>query len=196
MPLSHSFSKPISYSGGLSTMTMNDGDSNSFNIQYSPKFSYSIGYTGEYWRENKYKLHVVQVNYLLKRWNNPSSQGNLYLESGIGVTDKSNEINPAAFTGITSDWEDRRFLVSYKNRLSTGNDIDEEFMQQARVGITPYIGKYGDLHTWIMIEAKHTPRAKEPVTITPIIRLFKDTNMLEIGFSNQNKILFNFMKQF
>jgi hypothetical protein len=188
--------RPISYPDGWSAMTMNDGDSNSINLQYSPTATYSVGYTGEYLRNDNAKLHVAQINLLLKRWNNPDSQGNFYMESGVGIMDSKKHITPAAFTGITTDWEDRRFLVSYRNRIMAGQDVTEDFTQWGRVGIAPYIGDYGDLHTWMMVELRHSPENKDPVTATPLIRLFKDTNMIEMGVSNQGKITFNFMKQF
>ncbi len=112
------------------------------------------------------------------------------------MTAKNSQIDPAAFTGITTDWEDRRFLISYRNRLSVGENINEYFTQWGRMGVTPYIGNYGDLHTWLMVEVRHSPENKDPVTVTPLIRLFKDTNMVEAGISNTGKVMFNFMKQF
>lgn len=188
--------RPISYPDGWAVMTMNDGDSHSVNLQYSPTAQYSLGYTGEYEREDSTKLHVAQINYLVQRWNNPDSQGNFYLESGMGFTDENSHIDPAAFTGFTTDWEDRRFLISYRNRLAVGEGMTENFMQWGRVGIAPYVGDYGDLHTWVMVEVRHSPENKDAVTFTPLIRLFKDTNMIEAGISDTGKIMFNFMKQF
>lgn len=188
--------RPISYPDGWSAMTMNDGDANSINLQYSPTAHYSIGYTGEYGRADDTHLHVVQINNLIKRWNNPDSQGNFYLESGIGVMEKDGHVSPAGFTGITTDWEDRRFLVSYRNRLAVGDDVAEDFTQWGRIGIAPYIGDYGDLHTWAIVEIRHSPESADPVTITPLVRLFKNTNMVEMGISDTGKITFNVMKQF
>lgn len=192
--------RPISYPGGVSAMVMNDALVNSANVQYSPSATMSLGYTFEHWREDNYNLHALQMNNLIKRWNNPDSQGNLYLESGIGLTGngagKSDGVNPAAFTGLETDWENRRLLVSYRNRYTTGSDINDFYMQSARVGVAPYIGEFGDLHTWIMLQVDHTPRADDPVTVTPLVRLFKGTNLVEAGISNQGKILFNWMTQF
>lgn len=188
--------RPISYPDGWAAMSMNDGDTNSINLQYSPSANYSIGYTGEYQRADEMTLHVIQYNVLVKRWNNPDSQGNFYIESGIGFTDNNHHINQAAFTGVTTDWEDRRFLVSYRNRLSIGSDLSEDFTQWGRAGIAPYIGDYGDLHTWIMTEVRHSPESEDPLTFTPLVRLFKGTNMLEAGISDTGKVMLNFMKQF
>jgi hypothetical protein len=188
--------RPISYPGGVSAMVMNDAESNGANIQYSPTATYSIGYTFEHWRADNFNLHAMQVNNLLKRWNNPDSQGNLYLGSGVGVTEKNDAVHPVAFTGAEADWENRRFLVSYKNRYTTGPEINDFYMESARAGVAPYIGEFGDLHTWLMVQVDHYPQSHDPVTVTPLVRLFKGTNLVEAGVSNQGKILFNWMTQF
>ena len=193
--------KPVSYAGGFSPMTMNNGEVNSMSAAYSPTARYAVGYTAEYWREKEYSIQAFQLNNLLKRWNNFDSQGNLYLLSGAGISysdqgDFSHEFQPAVFTGVLADWENRRFFTSYENRMTYAGDIDQNFMQSARLGVAPYVGEFGDLHTWLMLEVGHYPEAQDKVTLTPLIRLFKGTNMVEAGVSNQGDILFNVMIQF
>ena len=193
--------RPISYPGGFMVMQMNDASINSLQLQYSPTATYSIGYTGEYWRDEEWQFHGVQLNNLVKRWNNRDSQANLYLLSGLGVAYsdfKSFDDKPTAagFTGIEADWEDRRFLTSYENRLTYAGDITKEFRQKGRIGIAPYIGDYGDLHTWFMLQVDHTPSSRDELTITPLVRLFKGTTLVEAGVNNNGKILVNFMHTF
>ncbi len=192
------FARPVSYPGGVTAMFMNNGDVNSVHIHYSPTAKYSIGYKGEYWREGEYTFQGVQLNNLLKRWNNPDSQANLYLKSGIGAAysdhgDFEHETEPAAFTGIAADWEDRRFFVSYENRYTEAGDIDDFFMQSARVGVAPYIGEYGDLHTWLMLQVEHKPESRDEVTVTPLVRFFKDVHLVEAGMNNNGEVLFNWI---
>lgn len=188
--------RPISYPGGWSVMTMNNGDSNGFNAQYSPSSTYSLGYTFEHWREANFNLHALQVNNLLKRWNHPDSQANLYVESGVGLTGVGDGAHPVAYTGLKTDWEDRRFLVSYENRYIAGEDIDDFYMESARIGIAPYIGEFGDLHTWLMVQVDHSPEREDPLTFTPMVRMFKGYHLVEGGVSNQGKVMFNWMIQF
>ncbi len=190
--------RPVSYPGGLTAMTMNNGDVNSLHLHYSPTAKYSLGYKGEYWRGGNYTIQAVQMNNLVKRWNNPNSQANIYLKSGIGVaySDEGafdSESNLAAFTGVAADWEDRRLFVSYENRYTEAGDIDNFYMQSGRVGIAPYIGDYGDLHTWLMVQVDHVPEAKEQLTLTPMVRLFKGVHLIEGGMSNQGDLLFNYV---
>ena len=193
--------RPISYPGGWMVMQMNDFSTNSVQLQYTPTAKYSVGYTGEYWRDKEWQFHGFQLNNLLKRWNGRDSQANLYLFSAAGVAYSdfesfSGKTEAAGFTGIEADWEDRRFFTSYENRLIYAGDIDKEFRQKARVGVAPYIGEYGDLHSWLMLQVDHTPSDRDNLTVTPLIRLFKGNTLAEAGVSNRGTILFNFMHTF
>ena len=193
--------RPVSYPGGWTLMIMNSGHANSAHIHYSPTAFTSVGVRSEYRREGEFLLNAVQINNLLKRWNNPNSQANLYLKSGIGAAysdadDFDGEVDAAGFTGIAADWEDRRYFVSYENRYLEAGDIADGYSQSARVGIAPYIGDYGDLHTWLMLQVEHEPEAQEKVTITPLVRLFKDVHLMEAGVSNQGDVLFNYIVRF
>ena len=192
------FARPVSYPGGVTAMTMNDGDKNSLHLHYSPTAKMSLGYKFEYWRDNEMTINAVQMNNLLKRWNKPDSQANLYLKSGIGVAysdygDFDGETDVAAFTGIAADWEDRRRFISYENRYTEAGDIDDFFMQYARVGWAPYEGDYGDLHTWLMLQVEHKPEGDDHYTVTPLVRLFKDVHLVEAGMNNRGEILFNYV---
>lgn len=190
--------RPVSYPGGVTAMLTNNGDKNALHLHYSPSAKYSLGYKLEFWRDGEYGIEAFQLNNLIKRWNKKDSQANLYLKSGVGFSfsdygDFEKEMEPAAFTGIAADWEDRRFFVSYENRYTEAGDIDDFYMQSARAGIAPYIGDYGDLHTWLMLEVEHRPEADEHYTLTPLVRFFKDVHLIEAGFSNKGEVLFNWV---
>ena len=170
--------RPVSYPGGWTLMLMNDGAKNSAHVHYSPTAKTSVGYKLEYWRGEEMTLNAVQVNNLLKRWNTPDSQANLYLKSGFGVAysdagDFDATTSAAGFVGISADWEDRRYFVSYENRYTGAGKIADFFQQSARVGWAPYEGDYGDLHTWLMLRVEHMPEADDRFTVTPLIRVFK-----------------------
>ncbi|MEK6747309.1 MAG: hypothetical protein AABY33_09815 [Pseudomonadota bacterium] len=191
------FARPISYPGGWMMMQMNDSNMHSLEIDYSPTANYSVGYVAEYWRENDWQLHAVSLNNLIKRWNLPKSQANIYLKSAAGVAysdfgELDGKIEPAAFTGISADWEDRQFFTMYENHLVYAGDINKSFMQKARVGIAPYIGDYGDLHTWLMLQVEHNPKKADHFTVTPLVRLFKGETLVEAGVSEDGDVLFNF----
>lgn len=66
-------------------------------------------------------------------------------------------------------------------------------MQSARVGVAPYVGDYGDLHTWLMLEVEHNPEADDKFTLTPLVRLFKDVHLVEAGMGDDGSVLFNWV---
>lgn len=189
--------RPISYPGGWMVMQMNDSFSNSLHINYTPTPKYSIGYKGEYWRDGDWQFHGAELDYLVKRWNNPQSQANLYLQSAAGIAYSdagsfNDKTEPAAFTGVSIDWEDRRFFTMYENMIMYAGDIDKFYSQKARVGIAPYIGDYGDLHTWLMLQVNHDPKHDDEFVFTPMVRLFKSEYLAEAGVSDNGDILLNF----
>lgn len=194
--------RPVSYPGGWTSMAMNDGDKNSLHLHYSPTAKMSVGYKFEHWREDDFNLHAVQMNNLLKRWNAPDSQANIYLKSGVGFAMGDDDVTgnavnePAAYTGLAADWEDRRYFVSYENRYTKAGDIADFYMQSARIGVAPYIGEYGDLHTWLMVQVDHKPTADDKVTVTPLVRMFKGVNLVEAAMSNQGDVLLNWVARF
>lgn len=190
--------RPVSYPGGWTLMLMNNGDVNSAHAHYSPTAKTSVGYKFEYWRDRDFTLNAVQMNSLLKRWNEKDSQANLYLKSGVGIAHsnvgpKDGETSAAGFTGVSADWENRRFFTSYENRYTEAGEIDDFFMQSARVGWAPYEGDYGDVHTWIMLQAEHTPESEHNFTVTPLVRVFKDVHLFEAGMSTRGEVLFNYV---
>lgn len=193
--------RPVSYPGGWTLMQLNDGSSHSLHVHYSPTARYSIGYKAEYWRESEWQFHGAQFNYLAKRWNAPASQANVYIKSGLGAAYSDagrfdGEVNPAGFIGLAFDWEDRRYFTSYENRYTHAGNIDTFYMQKARVGIAPYIGDYGDLHTWLMLEVDHNPTRRDNVLVTPLVRFFKGEYLTEAGVSHKGDVLFNFVVRF
>lgn len=196
-----SWARPVSYPGGWTLMSMNSPEVNSIHIHYSPTAKYSIGYLAQYWREDKYQTHSVQLNNLLKRWNNIDSQANAYLKSGLGFAyegsgDISDSVQPHAFSGISLDWENRRFFTQYENSFHYSGDFNKEYMQSIKLGIAPYIGEYGDLHTWFMFKIDHNPEDNDKFTATPLVRFFKDVYLLEVGYSEKKEVMVNVVVRF
>ena len=193
--------RPVSYPGGWTLMQMNDKGSNALQLHYSPTARYSIGYRGEYFRDSTWQFHGAQVNYLVNRWNNVGSQANLYLKSSIGLAYREHhasdyQAKPAGTLGIAWDWETRRYFTSYENRYVNAGDANRFYQQSARIGIAPYIGDYGDIHTWLMLQVDHEPSQDESISITPLVRLFKGETLVEAGISTRKEALLNWVVRF
>jgi len=188
--------RPVSYPDGWTVMTMNDVDANALHIHYSPTATYSVGWRHEYLRGSKAHVDTAQLNYLVKRWNGPAYQANTYIKSGIGIAYDDGEYEPAAYTGFAADWETRRWFTSYENRFFHAGDIDKFAKHKARVGVAPYIGDYGDLHTWLMIQTDYDAGADDNFSITPLVRFFKGADMLELGANLDGGGMLNFIHRF
>ena len=193
--------RPVSYPGGWTVSTFNDGDRYSGFVHYSPTAFYSIGYHAEYWRAQDYQIHAFHVNNLIKRWNAEASQGNFYVKSGVGFAysdegDFDNRIELAAYTGIATDWETREVFVAYENRVTDAGNIADNFRQKVKFGFAPYVAEYGYWHTWLMMEVTHAPESDDKLVATPLVRLFKGANLYEAGVSDQGDLLLNFIHRF
>ena len=193
--------RPISYSGGWTVMQMNDLNRHSIHLHFSPSVKYSLGYRAEYWRNREWQFHGAQFNYLLKRMNTRKSQANFYLKNGLGLalSDHKNfqkKIEPNLFTGFAVDWEDRQYFFSYENRINFNYAIDKFVLHKARIGLAPYIGEYGDLHTWFMLKVEKMSHVKSTLVFTPMLRFFKGDYLAEVGLSNYKDFMFNFIRRY
>lgn len=188
--------RPISYVGGTMLMLENDSSRHAVDIGHTFTRDFAAGVLAEHWREEDWTFGGVQASYLIKRWNFPEAQANIYLNGGAGVAHSDagafdNRNDPAGFVGIMADAEDRRFYVSYKNRYTNAGEIAEFFDQSARVGITPYIGDYGDVHTWLMFQVDHRPWSQDQYVATPLVRFFWHDYLAEVGWSDDDQFMFN-----
>lgn len=176
--------RPVSYPGGWTIMQQNNGDFSSVHVHYSPTFQDSVGlYAESNWAED-FSFAGVQYNRLLKRWNGDNSQANLYFKAAAGGAQgyDADDVDGAGFVGIAADWETRRWFASYEGRAWRIGEKDLA-KQAVRAGVAPYVGDYGDLHTWLMVEVENNPTAEESVTTTPLVRFFKGVQMVELGWT-------------
>ena len=170
--------RPISYSGGSTLMLMSDNMQDSIYFHYSPSYKISIGIEGVKDQIFDKDFSYLRLTYLLNRKNTKHSQRNLYFQSGV-----SSEGMDSHFFGIHGDWETRRLFVGFgfKEVFNEINDYTEKFIQ---TGFAPYLGDYGDLHTWIMIKSKHNTLTGEWNTY-PVLKFFKGNFLAEVGYDNQ-----------
>ena len=140
--------RPISFNGGHTVMVLSDNIKNSMYYHYSPTYKYSIGLE------------------LLNRKNTKNSQRNLYFQSGINPERTKN-----IFYGIHGDWETRRVFsgFSLKRTENRYKNYTDKFIQ---LGFAPYLGDYGDLHSWIMIKSKKNSFSNSWSTY-PLLKFFK-----------------------
>ncbi len=190
--------RPVSYPSGTTLMLRNNRDRKLLHLHYSPTRHYSIGYRSEYWRNLDYQLHTLQINNLFQRWNALDSQANLYFKSGAGLArtvrrSLAPKEEATYFLGLASDWETQRWFLGYDNRYVDAGNIDHFFIQSVRLGVAPYIGDYGQLHTWFMLDVRHQPQQDKNIVITPLIRIFKSVHLVEFGIEETGTAVLNWI---
>lgn len=190
--------RPVSYPDGWTVMQMHDENATSLHVHYSPTAFQSIGAYVEKQSDHDTTLSGIKYNRLLKRVNKKGSQANVYLKTFVGNANQGDENAIAGSAALAADWETRRYFVSYEAHAESAESIDSSFHQTGRVGIAPYIGDYGDLHTWLMLQMNHRPDDKDgTLNATPLVRLFKGRNMLEAGVNlDSGQAMLNYIHRF
>ena len=182
--------RPISYSGGTTIMYKSDTFNDSIYLHYSPTYKYSIGLERAKNKFYKNTENYFRFTYLVNRKNTNISQRNLYFQSGVLVDDAD-----GFFYGIHGDWETRRWFsgFGYKDTKNAfGQDYTDQYIQ---LGVAPYIGDYGDLHTWIMIKTKKNSLTNTQSTY-PELKFFKGPTLVKFGYSDKTEWDLHFMYRF
>lgn len=189
---------PTSFQGAKSLMSESTSMARHMMFTYSHR--YWLASAAHYTRvelENQpqtFEASLIGVNTLLKRWNNPTSQGNVYLSAahGLEFSDplKNRQVSKADFD---IDWEDRRFYFAtgytrYFRENQAGKDLQ---MKKLRLGFAPYLGEFKELNTWFIVEAMQIQN--QTVSITPMFRFYYKNVLWEVGSSLRGEWMFNFM---
>lgn len=181
-----SYANPVSFKDGWGIMPSFGVDWSDLDINYSLTNRYALGVSrferkGE---DSSSTFGIARVNYLVKRWNELNSQGNLYISTGLGSRHDSRESDSlAAFGAIEGDYETRRIytLVGYETLQSPGG-VDYNRLR-ARAGVAPYLTDFDSVHTWIVAQVDHMPEMEDPTEVTPLLRFFFDNYAFEAGVS-------------
>ena len=174
--VSNTEARPISYSGGHTLMHFNDNMKESIYYHYSPSFKYSIGVEKLNNKIFDRSETNLRFTYLVNRKNTKNSQRNFYFQSAVS-TKNSNFIY-----GVHGDWETRRYFIGfdYKEIKNIIDYTDKHIL----LGLAPYLGEYGDFHTWLMVKSKKNFINNKQVTY-PVVKFFKGDLLLELGYDKK-----------
>jgi hypothetical protein len=142
-------------------------------------------------------LVMAQSSFLLKRWNAPASQANIYLTLSGGnrifTEGPEDRTLKVGMMELQADWEDRRYYTMAESRV-IGTDTQKSIYEsKARLGFAPYLAEYKELNTWIILEASERWNDNKAPSVTPFLRLFYNNFLTEIGYSLDGKMKFNLM---
>jgi hypothetical protein len=175
---SNTLARPVSYAGGSTAMMFSNNMNNSIYYHFSPTHKYSLGLEAI---KDKYfsdKYSYFRFTYLINRKNTSLSQRNLYFQFGMDPNNKKN-----SFHGVHGDWETRRLFFGF-NIKKIENEVQSYYDNFLNIGFAPYLGDYGDIHTWLMLKSKKNSLTNEYSTY-PFLRFFKGNTLLEFGYNEK-----------
>lgn len=195
------FSRPISYAGGHMLMAEHQSDMDQWSYTYSPSFRWS-GSVGELrldeeGRRSELTLRYVRASRLLKRWNLPAAQANVFAWGGLGQADVRNgPTGTARHVGFQADYETRRIYTSFVSELHEGTGGSRRF-DTASVGWAPYKHDINRMATWLVLKGMRTSDANDdPTKGAAMLRLFTPRWWLEAGVDTDGRPLANAMINF
>ena len=194
-----------------SFMAMGDFNNNwreSF-INYAITPRDALGVSATYMRaDDKSKsrtLEEVTYTRLLKRWNAPHAQANLWFQGGLGLVQgralqgedkllgENRDFDKVMITpGVQFDYETTRIYFQAAHRLYRASGVNHDYTS-VRAGFSFYESDYDKTQPWLILEARNMNGLSEMVEITPMLRLINKNFFVEAGVNNSREPRFNFM---
>lgn len=138
----------------------------------------------------------LQHNWLLKRWNLPSAQANVYAGLGGGLAGEvGGGASPGGIGFFRTDYETRRIYTAFDAKWVESDDVSRGVFSAA-VGIAPYKAEFDQLNTWLILQVEHVTGMEDELDIIPKVRLFKGQYFLELGSTLRGQPIVNVMIHF
>jgi hypothetical protein len=183
-----------------STMAMGDFSPNWreawVNHATTPRDAFGAG--GIWMRSDDKRItrEFAEVNYtrLVKRWNAPHSQANVWFLGGAGPL-RGNDFTGTRTMlapGLSVDWETTRLYLSGTARLYRAEGINHDYAA-VRAGFSFYEVDYDQTQPWLVVEARRMRGLSDETEITPMLRLIHKRFFVELGVNQMKQGRFNFM---
>jgi len=191
---------PVAYAGSNSIMTWNNPEMSEWMFAHSFTSHYALA--ARYFRnetvDGKREFYIPQLNFLLKRWNELESQGNVYLSIGHGGEVVGTSFKDTSLLDFEADWESRKYYISFKQEALLANRDSSQniYTSRFRMGFAPYLAGFEELNSWFILQFEKSNKSKMEYTITPLIRLFYKNVLIETGVSQKGDAQLNFMVHF
>ena len=183
-----------------STMAMGDLGANWreawVNHAITPRDAWGAG--GIWMRSDDKRLtrEFAEVNYtrLVRRWNAPHSQANVWFLGGVGPVRGNDFSGPRTMLapGVSADWETTRLYVSATARLYRAEGLKHDYAA-VRAGFSFYEVDYDQTQPWLVLEARRMRGLSDDTEITPMLRLIHNRYFVELGMNQMKQGRFNFM---
>lgn len=153
-------------------------------LNYSPALGHAFGVETMWMRGDKQTNLITNINYtgLIKRWNMPNGQANLWLMTAIG--EASGDSSGFSYSpSVQFDYETTRIYFLAKARMVRAPNIQYD-TYSVQSGFSLYETSFEETQPWLVIEAKTTENMMSRNEITPALRLINQHYFLELGVTN------------
>jgi hypothetical protein len=143
------------------------------------------------------ELAELAYTRLLRRWNLPHAQANVWFIGGLGAV-RGNDFDGTramASPGIQVDYETTRIYAMLTGRLYRAEGLRHDYAA-ARLGFSFYEVDYDEVQPWFVVEARRMRGLSDRTEITPMLRLIHNRYFVEAGVNNSKQLRFNFMYTF
>jgi len=191
--------KPIAFQDGWTVMAeYGTNTMRQAQVFYAPRFWWSGGPTytkliaGD--KSFEHEMPGIQVNYLVKRWNLPDAQGNVFAWGGAGSargTDGQGSFSGVATAqgGLQADYETRSVYASAKQEWFRSSRFGNG-ITTVQLGVAPYQHDYDELATWFLVQLRRYQGGVLPgkTEAIPMLRLFKGNFWIEAGADPKGRL--------
>lgn len=210
--LASSFSanaKPIAFAEAVTMMHERDATMVSTEVYYAPKVWWSLGIADVKMtsdnKQHEMDAKYAQFNFLLKRWNMPNAQANMFASAGLGWADSVKQgvmgvMHPGHSVSQTARYSEsaRRFVLQgdYETRQfysSLKFDVQQtplfyDRIDTGQIGFSPVAHDYDDLAVWFVAQVKKYRGMTDKTEGGAFVRLFKKNVWVEIGVTERRKL--------
>lgn len=190
VPVFEVVAHPVSFKGGFGVMPEYQPERQELELNYSVSNKAAIGVSSIHVQQkNRNATFVIpRFNYRLYRANEMDSQANVYLYGGVGGVESRDRTGAALLSGAQADYETRRVYTLIAGENIKGEEGLDVSRVRYRLGGAPYAGDFDDLHTWLIAQVEYTPDLENEWTVGPIVRLFYENYLIEVGSSTRGEV--------
>ena len=137
---------------------------------------------------------LLDSTHLLKRWNLPRAQSNLWLFAGVGAYQSSPgpsgsdaALRLAARPGVQFDIENTRLRLEARGQWFLAAGVERPiYSATAGVGLTP--PRYNGVQPWLELQVRAIPGLLEQPELIPKLRLLHQRLVLDLGYSTHGSL--------
>jgi len=192
--------RPVTYTGGQVLVVEMHPDSVAWRYGYSGSFrwSASVGglYVDDFQGRESLDVNYVRSARLVKRWNWPKAQANVFVWGGVGHAQTMSQSDISGHAGFQADFETRRIYTSVISEHHEGPNWRYR-TDSVALGFAPYEHDFDKTALWLVVKGTRATHSKDDDPRSALmLRLFNPKWWLEVGVHDNGDLLGNVMFNF